>query len=271
MLLIGHRGCRGLLPENTIESFKEAIKLGVHAIELDIVVTGDNKIVVSHEPFMSQAYCLKPDGTELTSDEDQKFNLFQMSYDEIKQFDCGLKAHPRFSDQKSQKAYKPLLKEVIDTCDDFVKKSSREFIDYIIEIKSAPKYYNTFYPEPREYVALVLEAIAEYDFKDRIILKSFDIAILKEIKRQQPEIKVSLLINRQEVIFDKLKQLDFKPEILGPYYELLTKDIVAKYQNRGFQIFTWTVNEISDIEQIQFYGVDGIITDYPNRLVEVLV
>lgn len=266
MLLIGHRGCRGLLPENTIESFKEAIKLGVHAIELDIVVTGDNKIVVSHEPFMSQTYCLKPDGAELSSNEDQKYNLFQMSYDEIKQFDCGLKTHPRFPYQKNQKAYKPLLKEVIDTCDDFVKKNAQEFIDYIIEIKSNLKYYNTFYPEPKEYVKLVLETILGHDIKNRIILKSFDIAVLNEIKKQHPEIKVSLLINRQEVISDKLKQLDFKPEILGPYFELLTKDIVAKYQNKGFQIFTWTVNEVSDIEQIQFYGVDGIITDYPNRL-----
>jgi len=271
MLLVGHRGCRGLLPENTIESFKEAIKLGVHAIELDVVVSGDNQIVVSHEPFMSQTYCLKPDGEELTIDEDQKFNLYDMSYDEIKQFDCGLKAHPRYLDQKNKKAYKPLLKDVIDACENFTKKDSRELIDYIIEIKSNPQYYNTFYPEPEAYVKLVLETISEYGFKNRIILKSFDVAILNEIKKQQPEIKISLLINREEVISDKLKQLEFKPEILGPYFELLTKEVVAEYQNLGFHIFTWTVNEISDIERIQSYGVDGIITDYPNRFVEVLV
>jgi len=266
MLLVGHRGCRGLLPENTIASFKEAVKLGVHAIELDVVVSGDNQIVVSHEPFMSQTYCLKPDGTELTSDEDQKYNLFQMPYDEIKQFDCGLKIHPRFPYQKNKKAYKPLLKEVIDTCEYFTKKNSHGLIDYIIEIKSNSKYYNTFYPEPEAYVKLVLEMISEYDFKNRIILKSFDVAVLNEIKKQQPEIKISLLINRQEVISDKLKELDFKPEILGPYFELLTKEVVAKYQNLGFNIFTWTVNEMSDIERIQSYGVNGIITDYPNRL-----
>lgn len=271
MLLIGHRGCRGLLPENTLASFREAIKLGVHAIELDVVVSRDNKVVVSHEPFISQTYCLKPDGVELSSNEDQKFNLFQMSYDEIKQFDCGLKTHPRFPNQKKIKAYKPLLKEVIDTCDDFAKKNSHKSIDYIIEIKSNFKYYNTFYPEPKEYVKLVLETISGYNLKNRIVLKSFDIAVLNEIKKQHPDIKVSLLINRQEIILDKLKQLNFKPDILGPYFELLTKDEVAKYQNEGFQIFTWTVNEIADIEQIQFYGVDGIITDYPDRLVRILV
>jgi len=266
MLLIGHRGCRGLLPENTIASFKEAIKLGVQAIELDVVVSGDNKIVVSHEPFMSQTYCLKPDGDELTIDEDQEYNLFQMSYEEIIQFDCGLKTHPRFPDQKNQKAYKPLLNEVIEACENFVKQNSHESIDYIIEIKSNPKYYNVFYPEPYEYVRLVLEAISGYDFKNRIVLKSFDVIVLNEIKKQHPEIKVSLLINRQEVISDKLKQLDFKPEILGPYFELLTKETVAKYQNLDFKIFTWTINESLGIKRIQDYEVDGIITDYPNRV-----
>jgi len=271
MLLIGHRGCRGLLPENTIASFNEAIKLGVHAIELDVVVTGDNQIVVSHEPFISQTYCLKPDGTELTQEEDQQFNLYQMSYQEIKQYDCGLKVHPRFLEQKKKAAYKPLLSELITSCEVFTKNNSFSSIVYIIEIKSNSAYYDVFYPKPKEYVALVLQAISQYDFKDRIVLKSFDVAILKEIKRRQPEIKVSLLINRQEVISDKLKQLNFTPEILGPYYELLSKEEVFKYQNLGFQIYTWTVNEMNDIERIRSYGVDGIITDYPNRLVEVLV
>ena len=271
MLLIGHRGCRGLFPENTLASFQEAIRLGVHAIELDVVVSGDNKIVVSHEPFMSQTYCLRPDGAELTNDEDQKHNLFQMSYEEIIQFDCGLKTHPRFPNQKKQKAYKPLLKEVIETCENFVKTNSHQSIDYIIEIKSKPKYYNVFYPEPYEYVKLVIETISRYDFINRIVLKSFDVAVLNEIKKQHQEIKVSLLVNKEEIISDKLEQLDFKPEILGPYFELLTRETVIKYQNLDFKIFTWTVNDSLGIKGIQNYGVDGIITDYPNRLAKVLV
>jgi len=271
VLVVGHRGCRGLEPENTLMSFKKAIKLGVQAIELDIVVSGDYQIVVSHEPFMSQTYCLKPDGNELTSEEDQKYNLYQMSYQEIKQFDCGLKVHPRFVNQKKQTAYKPLLSEVIESCEVFTKNNSFSSITYIIEIKSNSTYYDVFYPKPKEYVALVLRTIAQYDFKDRIVLKSFDVAILNEIKKQQPEIKVSLLVNREEVIFDKLKQLNFTPEILGPYYQLLNKEIVVKYQNLRFLIYAWTVNEMPEIERIQSYGVDGIITDYPNRLVEVLV
>lgn len=103
MLIIGHRGCRGLLPENSIASFLEAIRLGVNAIEFDIVISKDNKVVVSHEPFISKTYCLKPDGSELRLEEDKKFNLYKMSYDQIKKFDSGLKSHPRFPLQKKSK------------------------------------------------------------------------------------------------------------------------------------------------------------------------
>lgn len=266
MLVVGHRGCRGLLPENTLGSFKKAIKLGVQAIELDIVVSGDNQIVVSHEPFMSQTTCLKPDGSQLTSIDDKQYNLYQMSYPEIKKFDCGLKVHPRFLNQKKQTAYKPLLHEVIESCEVFIKNNSFTSISYIIEIKSNSMYYEVFYPSPKAYVSLVLKAIDKYDFKDRIVLKSFDVAILNELKKQQPELKISLLINRQEVISEKLKQLNFTPQLLGVYFELLNKEIVAKYQNLKFQVHAWTVNELPDIERIQSYGVDGIITDYPNRL-----
>lgn len=101
---------------------------------------------------------------------------------------------------------------------------------YIIEIKSNPKYYNEYYPEPSNYIRLVLDSISLYNFKnDRIILKSFDVAILNKIKRQSLKTKISLLVNTDENISDKLLQLNFKPEFLGPYFKLLTKEKVSKY------------------------------------------
>jgi glycerophosphoryl diester phosphodiesterase len=222
-------------------------------------------VVVSHEPFISKTYCLKPDGTELSSKEDKKFNLFKMFYDEIKKFDSGLKPHPRFPSQIKQKSYKPLLEDAIDSCEDFIKENTFKPILYVIEIKSNPEYYNVYYPEPNDYVRLVLDSISSYDFKERIVLKSFDIAILKEIKKQSPQTKVSLLINSDECITAKLAKLDFSPEFLGPYFELLTKEVVFKYKQKGLKIFTWTVNEVDDINLMKFYNVDGIITDFPNR------
>ncbi len=267
MLLIGHRGCRGLIPENTIDSFKKAISLGVDAIELDVVVSGDKKIVVSHEPFISQTYCLKPDGSEITDLEDKKFNLFEMTYSQIKLFDCGTKDHPRFLNQKSQKSQKPLLKDVINICESFVANNSLKPISYIIEIKSNPKEYNIYYPKPEEYVNILLKELSIYKFKDRIILKSFDLFILNEINKQDPSIRTSLLINKDEVIEEKLSLLNYTPQILGPYYELVTDDLVKKYKQKDFLFYVWTVNDIENFNILRSYGVDGIITDYPNLFI----
>ena len=95
----GHRGCRGLFPENTLTGFREAIRLGVNTLELDIAVSKDLQLVVSHEPYMHPDFCLKPNGQPLLESESRTFNFFNMEYEEIKQFDCGSKIHPRFPAQ----------------------------------------------------------------------------------------------------------------------------------------------------------------------------
>lgn len=263
MKIIGHRGYRGVYPENTLVGFTEAITFGVDAIELDIIMTGDGKIVVSHEPFMSLLTCLKPNGEELIELEDQQFNLYQMSYEEIKQFDCGLKMNPKFPEQKSIAAYKPLLSETITTCDALAVTSQ---IEYVIEIKSDAELYGQFYPKPSEYVKAIFKILDAYSIYNRVVLKSFDVAVLNEINKQKPSQKTSLLINREESIEDKLKALEFEPEILGVYFKLLSKNVVSHYKSDGFLINAWTVNENSSMEKVMDFGVDGIITDYPNRL-----
>lgn len=265
MKIIGHRGFRGLYPENTLIAFIEAVKLGVDAIELDVVMSGDGKVVVSHEPFMSQITCLKPNGYELVDVDDKQFNLYQMSYAEIKQFDCGLKANQKFSDQKSIATYKPLLSETIEVSDAYAKRISSS-ITYIIEIKSDAEFYEKFYPKPFEYVKTIFETLDKYSIYDRVVLKSFDVHVLNEINKQRPTQKTSLLINRDESIEEKLKQLKFTPEILGVYFKLLTKDVVLHYKKNGFFVNAWTVNSVKSLQRVMAYGVDGIITDYPNRL-----
>ena len=198
MLNIGHRGCRGLYPENTILSFQKTIELGVDAIELDVVISKDCQVVVSHEPFMSSVTCLRPDGKEITSVEDKMYNLFEMDYIEIQQFDCGLKRHPKFPSQQKFPLQKPLLSHVIDECEAFVKLKNRSSITYIVEIKSKPDWINQFYPEPQKYVEILLQTLQCYNLKDRLILKSFDVNISNEIKKQAPQFKQSLLVNVKE-------------------------------------------------------------------------
>lgn len=262
----GHRGCRGLLPENTIEAFKKAIELGVNTIELDIAVSKDTIVVVSHEPFMSRTICLDVNGNEIPVKDDKKYNLYQMTFDSIKQFDCGTKKHSRFPKQEKLKTYKPSLDEVI--------KSSKELnpdIKFNIEFKARPEYDRIFTPKPKDFVKFVLDVVNDNDAFKETSLQSFDLRILEEVKRQSPTMRVALLIDGNESIAQKLSQLSYKPEIISPYFMLLSIENVAKYQNEGFKVIPWTVNKEKHLKRMIDFQVDGIITDYPDRLIELLI
>lgn len=260
----GHRGCRGLLPENSLPAFKKAIELGVNTLEMDLAISKGKQVVVSHEPFISRFYCLYPDGSEIPLDDDMKYNFYQMTYDSIKQFDCGSKAHDRFPDQEKVKVYKPLLSEVFMFSD-----AINPNIKYNIEIKAKPEYDNVYTPEPEEFVRLVLKEIDEYKVFNRTNLQSFDVRILEEIKKQAPTMKVALLVDENESIDDKLKELSFKPKIISPYFKLLSKENVKIYQKENYQIIPWTVNDTEDMLDMLNFKVDGIITDYPDVLINL--
>ena len=259
----GHRGCRGLLPENTLEASKKAIELGVHTLELDIAVSKDNIVVVSHEPFMSRKTSLDANGNKIPKEFDKKHNLYKMTFDEIKMFDCGSKKHKKFPNQESIKTYKPSLAEVIKACD--VLNNN---IKYNIEFKARPEYDNNFTPEPKQFVNLVLNTLDAAT--NRTNLQSFDLRILEEINVQSPDIDVAILINKVEDIDYKLNLLSYKPEIVSPYFKLLSFDNVTKYQKEGFKVIPWTVNKEKHLKRMIDFNVDGIITDYPNRLIKII-
>lgn len=258
----GHRGCRGLLPENSLPAFQKAVELGVTTLELDVVISKDKKVVVSHEPYMNRTICYDTTGAEILND--KAFNLYQMTYHQIKAFDCGSKTHPRFNGQKNMKTYKPLLSEVIGLADSLNPK-----IRYNIEIKANPQEYNISSPEPKEFVQLVMDVVNSHDITKRSNLQSFDVNILNEIKKQTPDIEQALLVEGGESIDTKLKALNFKPEIISPAFELLTTENVKGYQKEGYRVIPWTVNRLKDMESMMTMGVDGIITDYPERLIEL--
>ena len=257
----GHRGCRGLLPENTLPAFAKAIDLGVHTLELDIAITKDDLVVVSHETYINPEICLRPDGSSIDPQEGKNFNLYEMTYEEIKAFDCGTKFHPRFPRQEKLKVSKPLLSDVFD----LVKEKNSD-VKFNIEIKSLPEYYGTYTPFPKEYVKLVLEEIDNSGLGSKVNLQSFDIVILEEIKKQMPKMPVALLVDEKESIEEKQGELSFEPEIISPYYKLLNKDVVAKLQSNNQMVIPWTVNSENDMQIMIDYQVDGIITDYPDIL-----
>jgi glycerophosphoryl diester phosphodiesterase len=261
----GHRGCRGLYPENTLPAFQKAIDLGVNTLELDLVISKDKKVVLSHEPFMNHEIALDVSGNPISETNEKSYNIYSMTYDSIKMYDCGSKPHSKFPKQKKLKVHKPLLEEVIDLAESQNKK-----IQYNIEIKSLPEWDNVFTPKIEEFVALVLDIIKAKGITNRVTLQSFDIRGLEEIKRVAPEFKTAILIDENESIKDKLKLLTYTPEIISPYFELIDATIVKNLQAEGFKIIPWTLNEPKDIKAMIDYHVDGIISDYPDVVLQLL-
>ncbi len=263
----GHRGARGLYPENTITAFIEAIKLGVDTLELDVVISGDSQIVVSHEPWMNELFCTNPNGEEIEKNSEEKYNLYKMPYKEIVAFDCGKKKNPEFPFQKNVAEHKPLLSEVIRTTDNYTRSMNLPPIKFNIELKTEPGKDGIFNPEPETFVKLVYEEVQKLNIVHRSILQSFDIRILQQIRKKDKTIPISLLVEKNESLERNLEQLGFLPTIYGPEFTLVTEEMVQKLRKLNIKLIPWTVNEISDMKKLIALGVDGLITDYPDRAV----
>lgn len=237
--------------------------LGMEALEMDVVISKDEQVVIAHEPYMPANICTRPDGSSIAESEEKGINLFQMDYAEISQYNCGLK-HPRYPEQVDSEVHRPLLQELFEEAEGYSQKIGRS-IAYTIELKSAAEFDGLYHPGPSRFVELVLEVIEKHGLAQRCVLQSFDFRILREIREQAPEIRISMLISDKLDLDGSLAELGFTPEIIGPHFELLDADIVSACHQKGMQVVPWTVNEVSDMESMISMGVDGIITDYPDR------
>lgn len=267
----GHRGCRGLMPENSIEAMKKAVDLGVTTLELDVVISADNQVLLSHEPFLSHEICLDRNGNEITEANEKSFNLYQMDYAAIRQCDCGSKIHPRFPNQEKTRTYKPLLSEVIDSVSNYIRqKYPKKRIYYNIETKSAAEGDAIFHPKPQAFVDLLLKVIREKHMTDRVYIQSFDIRTLQYLHKIAPRIKTVLLVENQLSVAQNLMLLGFSPTVYSPEFILLNPEDIAYLHQKKIKAIPWTVNETADMEKVISMGVDGIISDYPNRYFDMI-
>ena len=262
----GKAGCRGIMPENTIEGMLKALQLDVNTLEMDAVISKDKKVVLSQEPYFNNEISLQPDGKAITLKTQKSFNIYKMDYAEIKKFDVGSKIHPRFPGQMKFKAYKPLLSETIDAVETYVKKNRLKKPNYSIETKSIKNGDNEFQPEPAEFVDLIMDIVIKKRIEKRVIIESFDMRTLQYLHEKYPKIKTSLLIDEKEPLETYLAQLGFNPTIYSPYSILVGKGLVDRCHDLGIKIIPWTVNSIKEIKYFMALGVDGIITDYPNLM-----
>lgn len=261
----GHRGIRGLLPENTIPSMYLAIDHGVNSIEVDVVISGDRQVVVSHDVFFHQDITTTPEGRHLTAGEAKNHLLYRMDYDSIRKYDVGLKPHPGFPLQKNIPAHKPLLSELVDSVEDYLLKKNRTVI-YNIELKTNLNFDNVSQPPVAEAVDLVMEVVKRKGLERKAYLQSFDFRCLRIIHEKYPEMTTAVLIGGKETrsLAAQLAALGYVPQIYSPHFSLVNAALVQECRSRGMKLVPWTVNELSDMQRLKDLGVDGIITDYAN-------
>lgn len=264
--LQGHRGARGLYPENSLEGFAAALAIPeVSTLELDVVVSADRKLIISHEPWMNTVICVVDSG--LTAENEHSFNLFQMSADSISQYDCGSLGNPRFPKQHKQATKKPLFSELIEMLGE-----NKNWIQLNIETKSAPEGDGIFHPHPKEFVDILVKelqaadnAYPEYDLWNKVTIQSFDPRTLREMRKLHLGAKLCLLTEDDRGPAELMDELGFPADVFSPREDLVTTEIISWCHFRGIPIIPWTVNDTSRMQELVDLGVDGLISDYPDR------
>ncbi len=263
--LQGHRGARGLYPENSLLGFEKALEFPeVSTLELDLCVTADDGLIISHEPWLNELICANID----SSQEGNAYNLYKMTYDSILQFDCGSKGHPDFTTQQRASMNKPLLKELFAMID---KKGVR-WPNFNIEIKSHRKGDDIYHPRPKNFAALVVktlnelnEAYPEADLLNKITIQSFDLRALREVRKTALQVRLCLLVEHNADPAKQMDKLGFPVDVYSPEFTLVTPELITWCHFRQIKVIPWTVNEVDDMQKLVDMGVDGIISDYPNR------
>ena len=265
----GHRGARGIMPENTIPAFMAALDLGVTTLEMDLAVTKDKQLVVSHEGYMSAAIALDSLGKPIKEKAELKHNIYKMNYKDVAKYDVGTKPNERFPEQAKMKVSKPLLTDVIITVENYVKGHAMYEVDYNIEIKSEPSTDGKFHPNVKEFSELVFQTIDQYLPWERVVIQSFDFRVLKYWHQNHPGVRLAALVDNLKTIEENIGALGFTPAIYSPEYHLMSKEEIRTCQQKKMRVIPWTVNDVKEMEELKAWGVDGIITDYPNRANEL--
>jgi glycerophosphoryl diester phosphodiesterase len=253
ILVHGHRGARAVLPENTLPAFEHAIRAGADVLELDLAVTEDNVLVVTHDPVLNPAICSGPGTTKVVR---------EMTLSELRQWDCGALRNPAFPRQKPVPGARiPALDEVLDLAE-------RGGFAFNIEMKSSPEKPE-YTPAPEEFARLVLEAVRRHGLERRVIVQSFDFRTLDAMRRLAPEIRLAALFERDARDFETIAR-EAGAGIAAPHYRLVTPAKVQAAHEAGLQVVPWTANTEDVWDRLIAAGVDGIITDDPEALIGYL-
>ena len=254
------------MPENTIPSFIKALEYPVTTLELDLAVCKTGELVISHEPWMSHHICSKPNGEPVTKEEEMSFNIMEMTPAKIKQFDCGKRGNERFPEQQKHTIHKPSLKEMVVAIDKYCENTYKKKPAFNIEIKSHPQGYDKFMPQPGIFVDFVLNELRDLKIRSRACIQSFDPNVMNDLIKKDDYVTNAFLVENEDGVEENLKKLTFRPDIYSVDYQLLTEEDIKKLHEMEIKVIPWTVNEKEDMIRLISWGVDGIITDYPNYI-----
>jgi len=259
----GHRGARGLYPENSIPAFEHALKLGVHTLELDVVISKDHKVIISHEPFMSADICLNSKGKNIEESEETSYNIYNLTYEEIKSFDCGSKDNKRFPNQVKMNVYKPSLADMVD----HVERISNTHA-YNIEIKRRKSWDTIMHPDYMQFSDLVISEIMELGIQDRTTVQCFDVETLQYLNKRHPSIKLVYLVHENKPFKKMLEKLGFKPHVYSPYYKLVNESLVTYCKKENIQI----IGKVPFSKDIaKKYSEGELLVDFDNQLMDSLI
>ena len=264
-----HRSGMGLYPENSIPAMKNSLDLGVNTLEMDLCVTKDGKVILSHDRYFEPRYTTKPDGKEMQRDE--RVYLYNLTYDEITKYDVGMRYTRSWPHKACVPAVKPLLTEAVAFVENYTKENGLTPVKYNIEIKSdytsSDGVEGKDWLEYKEFVDACAPVIASLNLGDRLVVQSFDDRALNYLHEKYPEFTLSYLIRDHDVDFDKfMGLLTFQPEWLSPPHQNVTAEFMAEARARGMKVVTWTVDETAEIKRLMDLKVDGIISNHPDSL-----
>ena len=265
-----HRGGAGLMPENTINSMLNGLKLGANTLELDLHITKDGQVIVVHDAHFNPDHTTKPDGSELTEKEAKNLSFYQLTYDEIKKYDTGSKLYKKFPEQEKLATYIPLVSDLIDSVENYVARNEMSPVYYNIEIKSDEELEEKgLVPGYEEFTDKAMAVLLSKNLGDRLLVQSFDTRTLNYLHKKYPETRLAFLVGNIKGYEANMKKLDFTPEVYSPYYVLVNRNLMEKCREAGIKVIPWTVDDEDNIEKILDMQVDGIISNYPDRLLRI--
>lgn len=252
-------------PENTLPAFEYAIVNGVDAIELDMQVTKDGVIVISHDPFVNPEHCVTSGGQAVPAG----VMIHDLTLEQVQSYDCGSKKNPHFPTQiPVPHTQIPRLSAVFE----LVKNSkvpNAKRVQFNIETKSYPGHPE-WSPDPATFAKKFVNEVKAQGMLARTMLESFDNRTLRAAHKLAPKLRLVLLTSDNHIDYVAAARAEHAYAI-SPDYEWITADDVKSLHAHKVKVIPWTVDDPSAWTRMMDYGVDGIITDDPAALIELLV